>query len=86
MGNKPRGAHDGARHQLREKGHKETEVCKALNRLHRAEIDVQSVAHGLEGKERDAHGQEDVIKRQVAAQLVDGVDNEIGVFEIAQRA
>jgi len=84
---KPGGPHDGPRYQLGEKSHEKHEVFKALKRLELAEVDIHRVAHRLEGEEGDPHGQENIHQGQVTtAELIDGIDDEIGVFKVSERA
>ena len=68
----------------------EREVKKVFEqaRLHREPplIDVHRVTDGLEGVERDAHGQENRQGREVRLRdLADNLDEAVGVFVIEQR-
>ena len=81
---------DGARHQLGKEGDVEGELPDGVHRLQLAEVDVERVAHALEGVKRDADGQEDLPSRepdaeaQAAEQRLHAGQSEVGVLEIGQ--
>lgn len=58
LGQQVTGALDGSRHQLREKGDKQSVVPQVSLGPDGAPIDVKGVGHGLEHIEGDAHGQQ----------------------------
>ena len=73
------GAHDGTRHQLREKTHEEPEVKDAAHRLDLVPVHVHRVTDGLEGEETDAHRKQDPVHHvrgaeQAVAPLREPVD------------
>ncbi len=59
-------ADDRPGHQLREKRHEEQEIREVPAGPQLAAVDVDGVAHRLEGVERDAHRQQQVVQRQGA--------------------
>ena len=68
------GAHDGPGHQLREERHVETVVEHVDHGQDAAPVDVHQIADALEGEERYADGQQDVVDAEArrAAQQVAG--------------
>ena len=61
LGDELVGSHDGACHQLGEKGEVEPEIQDVVNSLDFSAVDVDAVTDGLEGKEGNAHRQDDGI-------------------------
>ena len=59
LGYELRGTHDGTGHQLREEAQVKAKVQEILHRLNPAALHIHDIAHGLEGKERDTHRQDD---------------------------
>ena len=53
-------AHDGAGHKLREQADKGPHGDKVFLRMHPAPVDVDGIAHGLEGEKADADGERDL--------------------------
>ena len=83
-----RGALDRAGHQVREERDEHGDVEQAAPRAQLAAIDVDRVAHRLEGVERDADRQDDAQHRQActvsptaASTACDVVDEEVEVLE-----
>ena len=80
-------ADDRACHQLREQAHIGCEAVEAAVSCCIAAVNVDGVAHGLEGEEADADGQGQARQRDGGAeQAVDASDDEIQIFENAQHA
>ena len=86
------GSLDRAGDQLREEGDKQRIFEEIALGADLAPVDVHGVAQRLEGIKRDAHGQQHIHRRrliddmQMCQQRVDVVQQEIGIFEIAQNA
>ena len=80
------GTDDGSGDELREERHVERIVEQRRQRLQVTPVDVDDVAHRLEGEKRYAHRQEDVVGLEIAAHhLLPHAAEEIGVLEIAQQ-
>jgi hypothetical protein len=87
-----RGAHDWARHKLREKRHVEEHVERVPAHCDVAAINVGNVRDAVKCKERDADGEQDLEKRQFVRQP-EKSDERVGrqyekieVFEGAEQA
>jgi len=84
--------HDRARHQLREEGDVEGEVAQTAGGALAPPVDLERVAHGLEGVEGDADGQRDVEEGgqgRVGVQIEEGdpaAREEGAVLEEAEQA
>ena len=85
------GAHNRAGDALREETQVEAEIEEVPNRVNLAPLDVDDVADGLEGEERDADRKEDapagedVLHEKIRSQhAVHQVGEEIGVLVIAE--
>ncbi|WP_241738943.1 hypothetical protein [Pontibacter beigongshangensis] len=78
---------DGPGHQLWEEGDEEGEDARVALGPDAAVVDVDGVAHGLEGVEGDAHGQQQpeggggVVQAQQAGQVTGGRAEEVQVLE-----
>lgn len=80
-------SNDWTCNELWEKGDKESKISEAGYGLNLFKIDIQRVAPSLESKKADAYRQKDIHHGQGAPKkMVDGINDEIGIFEIAQTA
>ena len=78
-------ADDGSGNQLGEQGDVQQEFEIGPLDAHLLPVDIHHIAHGLEGVEADADGQGNLRHRQrKAGDLIEGGDEESGVFEHAQ--
>ena len=78
-------ADDGSGDQLGEQGDVQQEFEIGPLNAHLTPVDIHHIAHGLEGVEADADGQGNLRHRQrKAGDLIEGGDEEAGVFEHAQ--
>ena len=86
LGNEVAGTHNRAGYKLRKEREVEEVVEPAVEWAQLSSVDVNRVAHRLEDEERDADGQEDVLKLQESRpeQFVGHIDQEVRVFEIAE--
>ena len=81
------GTDDGSCYELGEEADVEGVVEQRGQRLEVAPIDIDDVAHGLEGEEGDSHGQEDVPGLEVGPHhLRPHAGEEVGVLEIGQQS
>ena len=84
------GAFDGAGDELREEGDEEGVVIESAAGKHVAAIDVDDVAHTLEGVEGDACGDDEVEdfrcggETEVREDTLNVFDEEAAVFEPAE--
>ena len=62
------GAHNGACHQLREERKVEAEIQDVVDGLDFTAVDVDAVAHGLEGEERNTDRQDNGVYQRMGAE------------------